>query len=107
MWRRSNLRAAAFLILTWSTACPARPAGLSTNAGPDQEAVRQDFIAAIQRVRQRHPEPPDSPALEAYVIHDYLVAARLRRDVAGNPRQDLDVCLDAFLRAPARQTVSH
>jgi soluble lytic murein transglycosylase len=107
MWRRSNLRAAAFLILIWLTVCPALPAGLSTNAGPDQEAVRQDFMAAIQRVRQRHPEPPDSPALEAYVIHDYLVAARLRRDVAVNPSEDLDVVIDAFLRAHAGQPVSH
>jgi soluble lytic murein transglycosylase len=107
MCRRSNLRAAAFLILIGSTACPALPAGLSTNAVPDQDAVRQDFMAAMQRVRQRHPEPPDSPALEAYVIHDYLVAARLRRDVAVNPSEDLDVVIDAFLRAHAGQPVSH
>jgi soluble lytic murein transglycosylase len=107
MWRRSNLRAAAFLILIGSTACPALAADLSTNAGPDQDAVRQDFMAAMQRVRQRHPEPPDSPALEAYVIHDYLVAARLRRDVAVNPSEHLDVVIDAFLRAHAGQPVSH
>src|ERR1700736_2510658 len=105
MWRRSNLCAAAFLIL--STACQALPAGLSTNTVPDQDAVRQDFMAAMQRVRQRLPDAPDSPALEAYVIHDYLVAARLRRDVAVNPSEDLDVVIDAFLRAHAGQPVSH
>jgi soluble lytic murein transglycosylase len=105
MWRRSNLRAAAFLIL--STACQAWPAGLSTATVPEQDAVRQDFMAAMQRVRQRLPEAPDSPALEAYVIHDYLVAARLRRDAALNPSDDLDVVIDAFLRSHAGQPVAH
>jgi soluble lytic murein transglycosylase len=69
--------------------------------------VRQDFMAAMQRVRQRLPETPDSPALEAYVLHDYLVAARLRRDVAVNPGDDLDVVIDAFLRVHAGQPVVH
>jgi soluble lytic murein transglycosylase len=105
MWRRSNLRAGAFLVL--SMACQALPAGPSTNAVPDQDAVRQDFTAAMQRVRQRLPEPSDSPALEAYAIHDYLVASRLRRDLAVNPSEDLDIVIDAFLRAHAGQPVSH
>jgi len=64
-------------------------------------------MAAMQRVRQRLPEAPDSPALEAYVLHDYLVAARLRRDVAVNPSDDLDVVIEAFLRAHAGQPVVH
>jgi soluble lytic murein transglycosylase len=64
-------------------------------------------MAAMQRIRQRVPEVPDSPALEAYVIHDYLVAARLRRNLAVNPGEDLDAAIDSFLRAHAGQPVTH
>src|SRR5450631_973920 len=75
------------------------------------DAVRQEFIAAMQRVRLRSAEPPDSPALEAYVIHDYLVAARLRRDLDMNPSDAVDGSIDAFLRAhpgqPAARALRH
>jgi soluble lytic murein transglycosylase len=64
-------------------------------------------MAAMQRIRQHIPEPPDSPALQAYVIHDYLVAARLRRDLAANAGSDLDTAADAFLQSHAGQPVSH
>jgi soluble lytic murein transglycosylase len=74
------------------------------NTAPDP--VRQEFMAAMQRIRQNLPEPPDSPALEAYVIHDYLVAARLRRDLAGIPGEAEDASVDAFLRAHAAQPVA-
>lgn len=57
------------------------------------------------RIRQRVPEPPDSPGLTAYVIHDYLVAARLRRDLA-SPSEELDGTIDDFLRAHAGQPVT-
>ena len=59
----------------------------------------------MQRVHQHFPEPPDSPALDAYVIHEYLVAARLRRDLALTPSEDLDNRIDAFLRSHAGEPV--
>ncbi len=68
--------------------------------------MRGEFVAALQRVRQHTPEPPDSPALQHYIIHDYLVVARLRRDLATSPSEDLDTTIDAFLRTHAGQPVS-
>jgi len=62
-------------------------------------------MAAMQRVRMNLPEPPDSPALEAYAIFDYLVAARLRRDLAVIPSEELDAAIDTFLRAHEGQPV--
>jgi soluble lytic murein transglycosylase len=63
-------------------------------------------MAAMQRIRQHAAEPVDSPALEAYVIHDYLVAARLRRDLEAGSGEDLDATIDAFLKSHAGQPVT-
>ncbi len=60
----------------------------------------------MQRVRQRAPEMPDSPALQAYVVYDYLVAARLRRDLELKPSDELDTTIDAFLQAHSGQPVA-
>ncbi len=60
----------------------------------------------MQRVRLHLPDQTDSPALESFVIHDYLVAARLRRDVAATASDDLDNAIDAFLRSHAGQPVA-
>lgn len=68
--------------------------------------MRQEFMAAMQRVRQHQPEPPDSAALEAYPIHDYLVAARLRRDLATQANEALDDAIDAFLTSRASLPVA-
>ena len=51
------------------------------------------------------PEPPDSRALQAYPIYDYLVAARLRRDLTFTPNEDLDALVDAFVQAHEGQPV--
>jgi soluble lytic murein transglycosylase len=67
--------------------------------------VRQEFVAALARVQEHLPDRPDSAALDAYVIHDYLVAARLRRDLAATPGEALDAIIDSFLRAHAGQPV--
>jgi soluble lytic murein transglycosylase len=84
------------------------PITSTTTAGaPDPAAsVRLEFMAAMQRVRLHTPEVQDSPALESFVIHDYLVAARFRRDLASNPSDDLDSALDAFLRSRSGQPVT-
>ena len=76
-------------------------------AAADSESIRQAFVAAIQRVRQHLPDAPDSAALEAYVLHDYLVAARFRRDLVTSADDGLDAAVDAFLQAHAGQPVTH
>src|SRR5450631_2344334 len=72
-----------------------------------EDPIAQEFRAAMQRIRQRVPEPVDSPGLTAYGIHDYLVAARLRRDLTVNPGEDLDGTIDDFLHSHSGQPVIH
>jgi soluble lytic murein transglycosylase len=76
-------------------------AGFCAQLPADKQAVRLEFVAAMQRVRAHHADATDSPALKAYVIYDYLVAARLRRDLTQRPAESLDSAVDAFLRAHA------
>jgi soluble lytic murein transglycosylase len=73
----------------------------------DLDNTRQAFVAAMQRVRLNLPETADSPDLEAFAVHDYLVAARLRRDLIKNPDEALDTAIDAFLSGHAGQPVAH
>jgi soluble lytic murein transglycosylase len=79
---------------------------LSEQPAADAEGVRQEFVAAMQRIRQHQPDLPDSPALQSYAIHDYLVAARWRRDLNLRPDEDLDAAIDAFLHSHAGQPVA-
>src|SRR5260370_11127726 len=95
------LRAAALLLAAF--ACRSIAAQLPPTA---EDPIPREFRAAMQRIRQHLPEPPDSPGLTAYVIHDYLVAARLRRDLA-SPSEDLDRTIDEFLRSHSGQPVTH
>jgi len=74
-------------------------------AEPDD--IRQEFVAAMQRVRLNLPDTPDPPALVAYAIHDYLIAARYRRDLLDKPDDALDAAIDAFLQARAGLPVTH
>ena len=71
------------------------------------DTTRDEFVAAMQRIRLHQPDIPDSPALERYAIHDYLVAARLRRDLAAGATDNLDTAIDAFLHAHVGQPVTH
>jgi soluble lytic murein transglycosylase len=80
---------------------------VSSAAAADSDGIRQTFVAAMQRVRQHLPDVPDSPGLEAYVLHDYLVAARLRRDLNGKADDALDAAIDAFLQTHQGQPVTH
>ena len=76
-------------------------------AAADAEDTRQAFTAAMLRVRQHLSDMPDTAALQAYAIYDYLVAARLRRDLAAKPDDAEDAAIDAFLQAHSGQPVSH
>src|ERR1700722_11498988 len=82
-------------------------AGATRPAAADPDLNRQAFVTAMQRIRLNLPEPPDSPALQAYAIHDYLVAARLRRDLSKQPADAMDAAIDAFLQAHVGQPVAH
>src|SRR5450631_4345045 len=81
-------------------------AELSSAAVADPQTNRLAFVAAMQRIRLNLPDTPDSPALEAYSIHDYLVAARFRRDLIKKPDEALDAAIDEFLPAHAGQPVA-
>lgn len=72
----------------------------------DASAPRQEFVTAMQRVHQHQPDLPDSAALQAYVVYDYLVAARLRRDLSLRPDENLDAAADAFLQAHLGKSVA-
>ncbi len=56
-------------------------------------------------MRLNQAEPPDQAALQAYPIYDYLIAARLRRDLSQQPSADLDAKIDTFLQAHAGEPV--
>jgi len=98
---RSSLFAVACRLLILLTVLATCHAGDTS-----EDAARPEFMAAMQRVRQRTPEQPDSPALQAYVIYDYLVAARFRRDLDLKPGEDLDTAIDTFLQAHTGQPVA-
>ncbi len=70
------------------------------------EAATQEFVAAMQRLKQHQPDAADSALLKAFPIYDYLVAARLKRDLSGFADESLDARVDNFLQAHAAQPVS-
>jgi soluble lytic murein transglycosylase len=100
------LRKTALLLLA---ACSLMPRADSTESPPavtTPASVDQEFIAAMRRVRLGSAETPDSPALRSFVIYDYLVAARLRRELGAAPGEELDKAIDAFLEAHANEPVT-
>jgi len=72
----------------------------------NEEVVQAEFKTAIQRVRLRQPDQPDSAALQSYVIYDYLLVARFRRDLELKPSDELDAAVNAFLDAHAGEPVA-
>jgi hypothetical protein len=102
MFISSKWLPALMLALLWPQIPSADVPAIGADAG-----ARQEFVAAIQRVRLNLPDTPDSPALEAYAIYDYLVAARFRRDLPKHPNDAEDAAIDAFLQAHAGQPVAH
>jgi soluble lytic murein transglycosylase len=75
-------------------------------AGADSDAAAQEFVAAMDRLKLHQPDAADSPSLKAYLIYDYLVAARLRRDLASFADERLDARVEDFLQAHSAQPVS-
>jgi soluble lytic murein transglycosylase len=78
---------------------------------PDDPAVRQEFLAAMQRAARPASQSPgaaptDSAALQNYILYDYLLAARLRRDLVLHPGDELDAAVDNFLKGHAGEPVS-
>ena len=70
------------------------------------DAAGREFVAAMQKLKLHEPDPADSPALKAYRIYDYLIAARLQRDLAGVADERLDARVEDFLQAHAGQPVT-
>src|SRR5450759_597332 len=95
-------RLIAALLSIWAASVVA-----SAIAPPQQRSATEEFVAARRRVQPNLPEPPDSSALRDYPIYDYLVAARLRRDLAASPNDEADSTIDGFLRAHTGQPVAH
>ena len=75
-------------------------------ARADSDTASQEFVAAMQRLKLHQPDAADSAALKAYPIYDYLVAARLRRDLDRSADERLDTRVDNFLQAHAAQPVT-
>ncbi len=105
MWR--GLASGVLAALAASAVDDALRAAEATPAAQTApDAAREEFLAAMQRVRLRTPEPPDSPSLSGYVLYDYLVAARLRRDLELKAGPELDTTIDAFETAHVREPVA-
>lgn len=85
-----TMLSALFMIAMFSAATADTVDSLDTAA---------QFRAAMHRMQMGWPDLPDSAALRGYLIYDYLVAARLRRDLIAKPTEDLDTSIDAFLNA--------
>jgi len=103
---RCGLLAASFMLAASPLLVGGKSAPKAASSKVSEEAIQAQFEAAIQRIRQHQPEQPDSAALQAYVIYDYLLAARFRRDLELKPSDDLDAAINAFLEAHAGQPVA-
>ncbi len=78
----------------------------ATPAVRHDAAVRRQFLAAMDRVETGVPDAPDPPALVRYPLYDYLLAARLQRDVAAAPGPANDARVASFLDAHAHEPVT-
>jgi soluble lytic murein transglycosylase len=58
--------------------------------GSDTPAVRGEFRTSLARVGQTGLAPADPPALRAYAIYPYLIAARLQAALAGQSAAEAD-----------------
>jgi soluble lytic murein transglycosylase len=107
MPKRSKWALAPLSLICLQFAAVAGASAPEALAAAEPDDVRQEFVAAMQRVRLNLPDTPDPPALVAYAIHDYLIAARYRRDLLDKPDDAPDAAIDAFLQARAGLPVTH
>lgn len=82
-------------------------AGRAAPSASRDAAVRRQFLAAMDRVEYGAPDAPDSPALVRYPLYEYLVAARLQRDLAAAPGRAIDARISEFLDAHAHEPVTY
>ena len=100
------LRCACALLILAGAAQAALAGHATSEVTADSPAVRQEFLTAMQRVHGHVADLPDSEALIAYPIYDYLQAARLRRDLDARPSEELDTTIDTFLKDRPDQPVT-
>jgi soluble lytic murein transglycosylase len=90
-------------------AARARPQTSGVNrTAADATAVRRAFRAALLQVSlQALPMSmsADAPALQQYILYDYLIAARLHHALRSAPSDELDAAIDGFLREHPGQPV--
>jgi soluble lytic murein transglycosylase len=67
--------------------------------------VRQEFLAAMQRARLPEEQVDDPVELRTYVLYDYLLAARLWRDLKLEPGDETDASIDAFIQSRDHEPV--
>src|ERR1700761_3104509 len=99
---KAQWRIAALIAVTQALFAQMAP----TESVASKDPAREQFVAAMQRIRLHQADIPDPPELERYAIHDYLIAARLRRDLSSSTDDSLDSTIDAFVRSRAGQPVS-
>ncbi len=82
----------------------------SSRANSRTVDAREAFREALLRVPQEPPQTSatasDPPALRAYILYDYLIAARLQFALHSAPSDGLDTVIDGFLQAHAGQPVT-
>ncbi len=83
------------------------PVSRAATVGSRDAAVRRQFLAAMDRVEFGAPDTPDPPALVHYPLYEYLVAARLQRDLAAAPGRTTDARVASFLDAHAHEPVTY
>jgi soluble lytic murein transglycosylase len=76
---------------------------IGSTADSDTLTARTVFRAALSSVGHAGPLSTDSPALRAYAIYPYLVAARLQAALSGAPATGVDSQLDAQIAAFLQQ----
>ncbi len=100
--------------LTACSSTPPRPNHASglTGSTPSAETVaaRAAFRAAMVRVRDDDSVPADPPALRAYAIYPYLIAARLRAALSRPPvaaaAPTPDASIETFLQEQRGEPVT-
>jgi soluble lytic murein transglycosylase len=113
--RYFSLALALLIGLVACSAPPPRPGAAASivraQAGTGVADVRVEFRAALARAGQ--PGSADSPALQAYVLYPYVIAARLQAALSGQPAPSLaapanalDAQVAAFLQAHRGEPVT-